>query len=177
MKRSLLSSLAVGRNGSPPRMAPGPITPGVRTIADLPRRLKRPDPDGDLVKRVIFADQTGQLPAVLAQYRPRLASAHMFPVAEAKALGAEIGSTVFELVAAGLNVEHLSRHELSEFVAERLFAAELEWTETASKRTDVTSSPASAATPQKATTVRRQHSDGQQTDASQSPGESTFFEV
>ncbi|PZR92431.1 MAG: hypothetical protein DI537_13650 [Stutzerimonas stutzeri] len=177
MKRSLLGLLAVGRNGSPPRLAPGPLTPGIRAIADIPRRLKRKDPDEDLIKRVIFAEQTGQLPAVLARLRPRLASSHVFPIVEAKVLGAEIGSTVYELVAAGLNVEHLSRHELREFVEERLFAAEQEWAEAASTRIDVPSSSVSAATPQNTTTAPRQKSGGQQTGTSQGPGKSAFFEV
>ena len=177
MKRSLLGLLAIGRIGSPPTLEPGPLTPGVRSIADIPRHLKGKDLEGDLVKRVIFADQTGQLPAVLAQFRPRLASTHVFPIAEAKALGAEIGSTVFELVAAGLNVEHLSRHELNEFVDERLFAAEAEWAEAATRRTYAPSPPASAARLHQATTARRERSDGQQTDISQGPGKSAFFEV
>lgn len=85
-----------------------------KETANAKKIRRKPKPD-DLERRLIMADQIGQLPELLIGYLPRLSTHHSFTLAEASSLATELGVTVFHLLDAGATIDDLSKDDLDEF--------------------------------------------------------------
>ncbi|PTM39528.1 hypothetical protein [Bosea sp. 124] len=117
-RKSFLDRFRIGSGRALIGLPDGPLAFAKRKTetAGVKKTRRRSKPD-DLERRLILADQIGQLPELLVGYLPRLSTHHSFTLAEANDLAMEQGVTVFRLLADGANIIGLSKDDLDEYVS------------------------------------------------------------
>lgn len=116
-RKSFLDRFRIGSGRALIGLPDGPLAFAKRKTetAGVKKTRRRSKPD-DLERRLILADQIGQLPELLVGYLPRLSTHHSFTLAEASVLATELGVTIFHLLAAGALIDGLSKDDLEEYV-------------------------------------------------------------
>ncbi|WP_324134675.1 hypothetical protein [Bosea sp. (in: a-proteobacteria)] len=120
-RKSFLERLRVGSTRVLMGLGDGPLTFGGRRAPPaLIKKGKRKTKPSELDQRLILLDQIGELPKLLADCLPPLATQHIFTVVEASRLAAKLNVTIYHLIAAGVVIDGLSGEDLAEYVGAEL---------------------------------------------------------